>query len=226
MHNFSKLAIPIIAVFSVTSCGAKLRQEVADFIANFSLQKARSEVKKGHYIDSSVGKYKGSDCSFYDEVYFDISEPSIVSYKHVYKSVNYGAILNEDYVEEIVTKDGVYTYTKGEESRELTYDVAYDMTKRFFFSEYYTKTDRYNGAMYYGDMVKDEAYKQQEFVTIDKENGIYRYKIDKVKQQGDNIVMSIDYSINKLGMLLSLADSGYSEDDPTTYYSETITVEY
>jgi len=226
MPNFKALFLPFIASISVTSCGVSLRQEVADFIASFSYETARNSVLKGHYIDKSEGKYKGQDCLFYDEVIFDVTSRDNFVYKHVYKTLNYGTMANDDYVEEIVKNGDVYKYTKGENTSDLTYETAYAYTARFFYSEYYSQTKRYNGAMYYGDMIKDEAIKQQNFVTIDKEARIYRYKIDKVKSSGSDVITSIDYSVNELGMLLGLVDSAYSESDPTTYYNEKITVEY
>lgn len=226
MHNFIKLFIPLIVTISATSCGVTLRPEVADFIASFSYDNCRNSVLKGHYIDKSEGKYKGKDCLYYDEVIFDVTSKENYLYKHVFKTVNYGTITDMDYVEEVVKDGEKFTYKKGEEVREISYDTAYTYTSRFFYSEFYSQTKRYNGAMYYGDMIKDEAIKQQDFVTIDKEARIYRYKIDKVKSQGSDVVTSIDYSVNELGMLLSLVDSAYSESDPTTYYNETIVVEY
>lgn len=226
MHNFRKLFIPVIATLSVTSCGATLRPEVADFIASFSLENCRNSVLKGHYIDKSEGKYKGKDCLFYDEVIFDVTSQENFVYKHVYKTQNYGTISDDDYVEEITKVGDTFVYKKGEMSHEMSYQTAYTYTNRFFYSEYYSQTKRYNGAMYYGDMIKDEAIKQQDFVSIDQEARIYRYKIDKVKSQGSDVVTSIDYSVNHLGMLLSLVDSAYSESDPTTYYNEVITVSY
>lgn len=226
MRYFKGFLLSIIVGLSATSCGAKLRQDVADFIAPFSLQKARNSVLKGHYIDKSEGKYNGKDCLFYDEVLFDVTSPENFTYKHVFKTSNYGTIKDDDYTELIVKENDDYIYTKGDTRSVLSYDGAYLYTNRFFYSEYYQQTNRYNGAMYYGDMIKDEAIKQQNFVTIDQINKTYRYKIDKVKAEGSKVVTSIDYAVNELGMLLYLIDSAYSESDPNTYYNETITVEY
>ena len=80
--------------------------------------------------------------------------------------------------------------------------------------------------MYYGDTIKASVSKQQDFVTISEDKEVYQYKIDKFKEQNSDVVTSIDYKVNKIGMLISLANSGYSISDPTTYYNETITVEY
>ena len=226
MRNFKRTLIPIIITLSATSCGATLRQDVADFIASFSYENARNSVLKGHYIDKLEGKYNDKDCLFYDEIIFDVTSPENYVYKHVFKCKNYGILLDDDYVEEVVKNGDSYTYVKGDVRNEITYELAYNYTSRFFYTEYYSQTKRYNGAMYYGDMILDQAIKQQTFVTIDQEARIYRYKIDKVKSEGSDIVTSIDYSVNDIGMLLSLVDSAYSESDPTTYYTETITVNY
>lgn len=226
MHKIKRIFPLFLVGLSVTSCGTNLRPEVADFIANFSFSNARDSVLKGHYIDISEGKYNGEDCYFYDEVIFDISEEEKVVYKHVYKTINYGELGTQEYVDEIETINGEYFLKHNGNSQKTTYTLAKDTTKRFFYSEYYKETDRYFGGMYYGDTIKASVYKQQDLVTISEDKEVYQYKIDKFKEQNGDVVTSINYKVNKIGMLISLCNSGYSISDSTTYYTETITVEY
>lgn len=224
MHK-KGLILTLLSTIAV-SCGSNnLPSEISDFINGFSYQKARDSVLKGHYIDSSVGKYQGKDCLFYDEVSFDISKENEVSFYHYYKSVNYGTILDEEYTVKITTEEGKYIHDNNGVKSEISYSAAKEETYRFFYSSYYPNTDHHYGGMYYGDMIKSEAYKQQSFVTISEDKTTYTYKVDGFKDSS-GVVTKINYSVNRLGMLISLSDSGYKDGDSSTYFDETITVTY
>lgn len=225
MHK--KLSIfSLLILMMIPSCGgSSLRSDILDFISPLSYQVARNAVNKGYYKDESNGKYQGKDCYFLDEVDFSILVDSKeVTYSHHYKSINYGLIADQEYFESITTVEGIYIYDNRGEISEISYDKAYEVTSRFFYSEYYPESNHHYGAMYYGDILKSEAYKQQQFVTISEDKSIYQYKVDGFKENG--VVISMDYQVNNIGMLISLKDEGYSETDPTTYFKETIITEY
>lgn len=219
----------LITAFSLTSCGVKLRKDIKDFLDPISFNNARNNVKKGHFIDKNEGKVNGQDFVFYEEIEFEIGENKAITYMHKYKSVNYGSVRDDEYEESISMNENKYIFTdKNGGVNELSYDAAFNKTNRFFYSDYYEQSNHHYGAMYYGDILKSEAAKLQDFITISDNKEILTYNIDGFKSdsQVGTAIMKINYSVNKLGMLLSLVDEGHIENNDTSYFRETIEATY
>lgn len=219
-----KKILPLIILLSVTSCGNNLRQDIADFIKPFSYQTARNSVKYGHYIDKNEGKNNGVSFLQINEVSFDVREDGIVSFLHHYESSNYPGSVDESFDEKITTVDGKYIYDNRGVISELTYNEAFNKTDLFFYLNYYPDTGHHDGGMYYGDIIKAEAYKQQQFITINESKTELRYYVKNVKTE--NATITMDFAVNTLGMYVYVDDSGASDTNPNTYFHETITVEY
>lgn len=222
MSKFSKI-LPLIIILSATSCGASLREDIADFIKSFNYQTARETVIKGSFKDENKGQYQGHDFVVIDEVSFDVSITNVVMFKHYYKSLNYPGNVDEEFEDTVTTIEGKYIYRHKGVDSEITYQEAYDKTNLFFYLNYYPDTGHHDGGMYYGDIVKAEAGKQQQFLTVNESKTELRYYVENVKT--NDSVITMDWAVDTLGMFIYVKDGGYSTKDPTTYFNETITVD-
>jgi len=212
-----------LPLFLVGCGGSSLREDIASFISSFSYKKARSEVNKGSYVSELISKdVEGSIVTETESCSFDLTVQDVVSYNYSYiKNVDGQKTIKNKKVETI---DNKYVLTYNGVTSEISYSEAYNITNSFFYNKYNQSTDYHYDGMYYGDIIKESALKQQDFVTIDKEKQLYTYNVPGVLE--GNIVCEINYSVNQLGMLVNLKDKLYDKNNEEIYIVQTITVTY
>ena len=132
--------------------------------------------------------------------------------------------LNIEKSKKIETIGEKYYRTINGSKSECTYEEAYIMTNDFFYTQSKPDMDYHYGAMYYGDLIKESAAKQQNFVTIDQEKQTYEYKVPGMVE--GKIIAKLNYIVNDLGMLLSLDDTLSDINNPDIYARTTIEVTY
>lgn len=219
-----------MAITLLTSCNTqqKIRSDIANFIASFSLEEAVKEYLDAGYINTKNITFPDHNEKEVDAIEFNVTDASNPKYHH--QNIKYvddvkETSLNEDF---LYQDNKFYLSSSCEKRKENVDDIDYDISTEIeektlnechniiqnFFYKQIVFDNYYWYGNYYGDYVYWTLPDLQNFVTIDEDNELYIFSsMSQRKNSDDEIVTSIEtYKVNKVGMLYTLDLEMYTDD--------------
>ena len=198
-----KFVLPLVLLATLTGCNIKpeLRKDIADFIAQFTLQGAMDEYKTGGYISTTLETEAGSTEKEMIEMNFsltDVSHPTDVE-----TTTNYvnDEITKKVEIEVVEENEQFYISTNGTYEPTTIKEIG-DLIIKFFYKHVDLDGQYHTQGFYYGDYLKEVAPMVQSRVTIDQDHELYLYEYSATVKDDEMVAtMSQNYSVNKWGML-------------------------
>ena len=189
-----------ISLLLLVSCNQKvLREDVKNFIANFSLENSMNEYKEAGY-ESLAEVSDGKDITKTKEkLDFNIKDESNITYSYFHKEYKNEELTSETTVS-ISTVESKYIYSDKDGEKEISLDEVKKVVSKFFYTT--DEYDFHNYGCYYGDIINESAYDFQNVTTIDDEAGLLTIEYS-TKLSNENATAKQKIVANKLGMLVS-----------------------
>ena len=195
-----KSVLSILAVVTLVSCNTtpKLREDIKEFISQFSLEAAVSEYVSGGY--SSTTTTTIGDTITTETVVMDYSLVNSDHPTYLETTTKNGATTNT--VEFVENEEGCFLSVNGV-LEPSSINECKQLITNFFYTEIEYGTYHAYG-YYYGDFVSDSAPWVQKYVTIDQDNQLYifEYSVTFKDDDGVDTTQTQKYSVNRFGMLV------------------------
>lgn len=213
-----KFIVLITIVSLLPACGqnrVKLRSDIEEFIASFSLEKAMETYAKVEFEEKTVHhNYKdGGDVKtdILKTISFDYSDAHNIEYlEKTITKVN--DVQTEEKIDHIITNEDKYYLTSG----DITKEISADETNNYFVKFFYTTTQNdgryHSGGMYYGDYLTDISCVLQDYVTIDMENSLYIYDYS-FETASKTELRKQKYSVNSIGMIVNNYKYAHNQEE-------------
>ena len=194
-----------MAVSLLLSCtGRKLRSDIAEFIASFSLTDSVQAYLEAGYTSIKIEVIDEEETKTVEDFSFNVRdiENPIYSYDtKIYKNGTLSSSVNEH----IEIENSKYYLVKNEVKEEYSLEQCHLLVQNFFYKEVMLDGSYHVQGMYYGDYVQQSAEYYQDYITINIEEDLYIYEVDRNSVVEDKEVKMYEkYSVNKLGMLNTL----------------------
>ena len=213
------LILSLLPLLSLTACQKKeLRSDIAEFISHFSLSEAKETYKEAGYNSVQVISDSEGVTRVEKKLDFNIKNESNISYSYSYRKYKNEELSSSSNVT-IETIDSKYIYTVDSEAKEIDINEAKKVIDVFFYE--YEEYEYHNYGVYYGDIVIDQAYDFQNYITIDenKESCKIEYQMSITKEYTVNQKVIVD----KSGMLKS-NEFALTKNDGSDSSTQTIIV--
>ena len=194
-----KFLFPLLTLLVLTSCSSKpeLREDIKQFISQFSLETAMNEYKSGGYTSTTVDTTEGKEVKTVITLEYSRVDENHPTYEMVTTVSENDVVTSNVEVRFAEIDDEYYLITNDESEKSSLKEVNGLITKFFYETE--PVEGYHERGQYYGDLLKETSYKYQSFITIDQENELYILK-GTVKVSG--VTQRQNYSVNKFGMLV------------------------
>ena len=194
-----KKATLLLLTAALVSCAGKppLRKDVAEFIAQFSLETAMEQYKIGGYESTKIKTEDGvttKEIETLEYTYTDLEHPTYRQEATIYKD---DVVYSSQIVEFVQNEDGDFLSKNGELTPSSVKE-CHDLITKFFYKTVDIDGQYHTQGFYYGDYLKEVAAGLQKFVTIDQENQLYIMYYSVTERKTDILQ---NYIVNKWGML-------------------------
>ena len=199
-----KLLFPLAISLTLLSCGGKpeLREDIKEFISQFSIEVAMNTYKTGGYIstvEEITAEKKTKKVIEMEFSYVDSSHPTYVETTTQYEDDVVKSVTEIEFVE-IEEK---YYISRNGELTESTLQRCSELIRDFFYKKVELDGQYHVQGWYYGDLIKNVAPVMQEYITIDQDQELYILDYTKTDVlDGLETNLHQDYSVNKYGMLV------------------------
>ena len=208
---FLLLLLPLVCV---TSCKQKeLRKDIADFIANFSLE-AAVQAYKVVEMNKVLTVNDGNKITVTNEkISFDVSDINTPQYTHT-TEVYENETLIKTSMESLVYENDELYYQVADKKYAYTLEQGHSLIEKFFYTETALDGSYHNGGYYYGDVIAHSCYDYQNQITIDQENNLFIQEGSTTSSSdGVNVKRTSKVIVDKVGMLISNYANAKSQSD-------------
>lgn len=238
-YIIKKLVILLILVFSISSLSGCQKDipdgDIKDFVVALNFDKAFDEIIKASSVVTSEKYTDGvldgkittytyidqTDTYFYSNsnlngIYFGTG---IDQYSY-YNQEILGFINVDNFPKSYERTDGV---VKSLNYREEEVDI---LVKSFFYTQ--VEHDFHQGGTYYGDYIQVNCAKYYDFFSLNEEKSELTFELNSESKDnnGDKVIVLHKFTVNRLGMLISLSTTSLYKDNQDTYTKTTITCDY
>ena len=199
-----KFLFPAIILIALSSCSTKpeLREDIKEFVSNFSLKNAMDTYKKGGYLKEIEEIKEGKKTLERIEMEFSYLDSAHPTYTKTTTNYIDDIESSKEEVEFVVLEEKYYISTNGE-LKESSLEECSELIKCFFYEKTQIEGEYHTQGMYYGDYILQVAPVLQNYITIDKDKELYLYNYETEGiQEGEKVTYEQHYSVNKLGMLV------------------------
>jgi len=209
--NIRRIAtyLTILLPLVLTSCQKKiLREDIAEFIANFSLENAINEYKRVNFSKIQTIK-NGEEITLKKEIInFDVSDVSYPVYQRSYQEVK-NEVEIDSLEEHFEITDNQYYLVINDKKEESTLEGLHNIIQQFFYKEVSLNGQYHSEGYYYGDIVSYSAYDYQNNITIDNESELL---IFSECQNYQGTMRCSYFQVDKTGMMIKNIASGLQDD--------------
>ena len=203
--KIKKILLSLVSIVFLTSCFQRsLREDIKEFVANFSLEESVKAYLVAGYVSENTVTKNGTTTKVIETFDFDVSD---VRDPHYHKNVKtyVDNVLSEEDDEYIVHQDDTFFYHHNDdEAEEYTLEQCHVLVRAFFYTQVEAEGTYHIRGQYYGDYVLQSCLSFQNFITIDQENELYIFEASQIKASDDGKVnIHQKYEVNKLGMLVT-----------------------
>ena len=204
MKRFISTVLTCVSLLALGACNKqiKLREDIADFIENFSLTQAVEAYKKVEMIKEIYTNDNGVIGLKRETITFDVNEVTHPEYRYETKEYE-GETLVKTSEEYLLYEEETIYLMHGGEKREYTLEQAHALIQNFFYKKTYLDGTYHTDGYYYGDIISRSAVDYQRYITIDVENELLLFKgQSQNKANNETVTRSSELVIDKLGMLI------------------------
>lgn len=215
----------------VSSCSPKFREDLSQYINNFSLDYCinhykeasltyRMEVKENDIVSTQTCTYEYSyleDGNYHSTLYLSSTNKFVNSESPALREES--IVSNHD-------DEKTYTYAVHKDDLNAVQSISqtevFDNHIRNFFYTAKLSEYTYTKGMYYGDDIKTLS-KGQQYMRIDKETNHFIFERNNFEGETGNIGNTF-YEVNEHGMLLKSLSSGKNKEGTISYSSELVII--
>ena len=234
-----KLIISLILIFTISSLSGCQKDipdgDIKDFVVALNFDKAFSETIKASSVITSEkyvdGVLDGKIVTFTyidqtDKYFYSDTRPEGIYFGNgvdqfsYYKQEILGFIGSDNYPYSYEKTDGA---VKSLSYREEEVDI---LVKSFFYTQ--VEYNFHEGGTYYGDYIQVNCAKYYDFFRLneDKTELTFELNSESKDNNGNKIITLHKFTVNKLGMLISLSTTSLYKDNQDTYTRTTIDCDY
>lgn len=228
MHKSLVFSCALISLL-LSSCSNPIREDIADFIRDFSLDRAMLNVNKAYLeCNFEVTDEESKEITDYQRIKFYFDKTSEDNYYLHQESYYFG----DNYVVEDITSLNE-TIIKSENdsyldnkitnlattNETISKQAVEERLNKFFYRS--NTGEIYSGGMYYGDDI-GLITRYQDYMSVSEDKKSLTVHFDTFLNEG-TLIEEITYSVNTLGMLTSWKQS-YT--DKITTFNGTINIKY
>ena len=195
------VAICLTVISLLTSCGkAKLRSDIIEFIASFSIDLAVQNYPSASYERENISIENGVTSKEVKRMSINRKNPDNLSY--LYEEITYENDEEKTTLRRYIEKNNEkYFYVSEEGSIEKTKEQVNALINNFFYTS--STEGIYTGGMFMGDAFREILPDIQDLVTIDSENKLLVYSyVNIMNEDNKEVRIAQDVTLDQYGMLV------------------------
>ena len=195
------VAICLTVISLLTSCGkAKLRSDIIEFIASFSIDLAVQNYPSASYERENISIENGVTSKEVKRMSINRKNPDNLAY--LYEEITYENDEEKTTLRRYIEKNNEkYFYVSEEGSIEKTKEQVNALINNFFYTS--STEGIYTGGMFMGDAFREILPDIQDLVTIDSENKLLVYSyVNIMKEDNKEVRIAQDVTLDQYGMLV------------------------
>ena len=195
------VAICLTVISLLTSCGkAKLRSDIIEFIASFSIDLAVQNYPEAGYKRVDISEESGVISKVITEMSMSRKNDDNLAYDFS-KITMEGEEIKSSLHRYVEKNNEKYFYVSEDGKIEKTVEQVKALTLEFFYT---SSTDGiYTGAMFMGDAFREILPDIQDLVTIDSENKLLVYSyVNHMTEDEKEVTITQTISLDEYGMLV------------------------
>ena len=195
------VAICLTVISLLTSCGkAKLRSDIIEFIASFSIDLAVENYPSASYKRENISTENGVTSKEVKTMSINRKNPDNLAY--IYEEITYENDVEKTSLKRYIEKNNdKYLYVSEEGSIEKTKEQVNALINNFFYTS--SSNNIYTGGMFMGDAFREILPDIQDLVTIDSENKLLVYSyVNVMNEDNKEVRIAQDVTLDQYGMLV------------------------
>ena len=195
------VAICLTVISLLTSCGkAKLRSDIIEFIASFSIDLAVQNYPSASYERENISIENGVTSKEVKRMSINRKNPDSLSF--LYEEITYENDEEKTTLRRYIEKNNEkYFYVSEEGSIEKTKEQVNALINNFFYTS--STEGIYTGGMFMGDAFREILPDIQDLVTIDSENKLLVYSyVNHMIEEEKEVTITQSISLDEYGMLV------------------------
>ena len=195
------VAICLTVISLLTSCGkAKLRSDIIEFIASFSIDLAVQNYPSASYERENISIENGVTSKEVKRMSINRKNPDSLSF--LYEEITYENDEEKTTLRRYIEKNNEkYFYVSEEGSIEKTKEQVNALINNFFYTS--STEGIYTGGMFMGDAFREILPDIQDLVTIDSENKLLVYSyVNIMNEDNKEVRIAQDVTLDQYGMLV------------------------
>ena len=217
MKTRNLVLLTLLTCFTFSSCNKKeLRSDIQEFVSDFKLETAVEHYKKVEMNRVVETNDNGSLTKEIETLTFDINDVNKPLYHHQIDTYKGEELQNTSmsYLEHVDEK--IY-YVANSSTEEMSLEEAHNLIKSFFYSKTYLDGQYHDRGYYYGDILLNNIYEYQNFVTINEEQTLLTIEISRTQ---DGVLRKSKIVVDKFGMIVqNIASAKRDNQESTTTIS-------